>query len=144
MGVLALLIVTAFYTTLSGLWGVLVTDLFQFVIKMGMVIVLAFSRCARSAAWTRSRSKVRALDAAAGGGSRLAFVPSDRFGLDAGDHVLRLYRVNWWATWYPGAEPGGGGYVAQRMFSAKNERDACSRRCGSTSRTTRCGRGRGF
>ena len=30
--------------------------------------------------------------------------------------------VNWWATWYPGAEPGGGGYVAQRMFSAKDER----------------------
>src|SRR3569832_1176096 len=32
--------------------------------------------------------------------------------------------VNWWATWYPGAEPGGGGYVAQRMFSAKDERNS--------------------
>ena len=30
--------------------------------------------------------------------------------------------VNWWATWYPGAEPGGGGYVAQRMFCAKDEK----------------------
>ena len=31
--------------------------------------------------------------------------------------------VQWWAAWYPGAEPGGGGYVAQRIFSAKTERD---------------------
>jgi hypothetical protein len=30
--------------------------------------------------------------------------------------------MNWWATWYPGAEPGGGGYIAQRMFSAKDEK----------------------
>jgi solute:Na+ symporter, SSS family len=31
--------------------------------------------------------------------------------------------VQWWAAWYPGAEPGGGGYVAQRIFSARTERD---------------------
>ena len=53
--------------------------------------------------------------------------------------------VQWWAFWYPGAEPGGGGYIAQRIFSARDERQriafAC---CGSTSRTTRCARGRGF
>ena len=43
-------------------------------------------------------------------------------GLDADDRVLRLYCHNWWATWYPGAEPGGGGYIAQRIFSAKDEK----------------------
>ena len=32
--------------------------------------------------------------------------------------------LNWWATWYPGAEPGGGGYVAQRMFCAKDEKNS--------------------
>src|SRR5262249_28712118 len=67
--------------------------------------------------------KISALDAASGQtGSRLAFFP----GLDsAWMPVITLFvylGVNWWATWYPGAEPGGGGYVAQRIFSAKDER----------------------
>src|SRR6059058_1865485 len=70
---LGLFVLTALYSTLSGLWGVLVTDFFQFVLAMLGCIALA---------------------------------------------------VYWWASWYPGAEPGGGGYVAQRILSTKNERHA--------------------
>jgi hypothetical protein len=44
--------------------------------------------------------------------------------------------VQWWAAWYPGAEPGGGGYVAQRIFSSAPSATACWRRCSSRSRTT--------
>ena len=53
----------------------------------------------------------------------LDFVPGLEFRLDAADQPSSpSSRVNWWAVWYPGAEPGGGGYVAQRMFCAKDER----------------------
>src|SRR5881398_1459056 len=69
---LALLIFTAFYTTLAGLWGVLVTDLVQFVLKMGMVVALAYFAVRSTGGLVALESKVRALDAAAGAGSRLA------------------------------------------------------------------------
>src|SRR6478672_11425663 len=111
---------TAFYTTLAGLWGVLVTDLVQFVLKMGMVIALAYFAVRAVGGLSALESQIRALD---GGESRLAFFP-------AGESVwmppitLFVYLgVNWWASWYPAAEPGGGGYVAQRIFSAKDERN---------------------
>ena len=65
---------------------------------------------------------MRALDAAAGGGSRLAFFPSTDSAWMPAITLFVYLGVNWWASWYPGAEPGGGGYVAQRIFSAKNER----------------------
>ena len=120
---IGMLLFTAYYTTISGLWGVLVTDLFQFVLKMGMVILLAIFAVNAVGGIDALKSKVTALDAASGqAGSRLDFFPP----LDsAWMPVITLcvyLAVNWWATWYPGAEPGGGGYVAQRIFSAKNER----------------------
>lgn len=119
----ALLAFTAFYTTISGLWGVLVTDLFQFVLKMGMVIALAFFAVRAVGGLTSLKLKVAALDAASGGGSRLVlFPPADSAWMPA--ITLFVYLgVNWWASWYPGAEPGGGGYIAQRIFSAKSERE---------------------
>jgi solute:Na+ symporter, SSS family len=117
---LGMLAFTAFYTTLAGLWGVLVTDLVQFVLKMGMVIALAYFAVRAVGGLAALESQIRALD---GNGSRLAFFP-------AGESVwmppitLFVYLgVNWWASWYPAAEPGGGGYVAQRIFSAKDERN---------------------
>src|SRR5215471_18294543 len=118
-----MLLFTAFYTTISGLWGVLVTDMFQFVLKMGMVIVLAILAVNAVGGIDALKLKIAAMDAASGpAGSRLSFFP----GLDsAWMPLLTLFvylGVNWWASWYPGAEPGGGGYVAQRIFSAKNER----------------------
>ena len=120
---LALLIFTAFYTTLAGLWGVLVTDLVQFVLKMGMVVALAYFAVRATGGLGALDAKVRALDAAAGGGSRLDFFPSTDSAWMPAITLFVYLGVSWWASWYPGAEPGGGGYVAQRIFSAKTERD---------------------
>src|SRR5436309_3094898 len=117
--VLGLIVLTSAISTLSGLWGVLVTDLFQFVIKMGMVIVLAVFAVHAVGGIDAMREKLALLP---GHGSVLSFVP------DVGSAWMPLITffvyigVNWWATWYPGAEPGGGGYIAQRMFSAKDEK----------------------
>ncbi len=121
--VIGLLIFTAFYTTISGLWGVLVTDLFQFVLKMGMVIVLAVLAVKAVGGMDALKMKIAALDASSGQeGSRLSFFPElDSVWMPA-ITLFTYLAVNWWASWYPGAEPGGGGYVAQRIFSAKDER----------------------
>jgi Na+/proline symporter len=118
----AMLVFTAFYTTLAGLWGVLVTDLVQFVLKMGMVVALAFFAVRAVGGLAALESKIAALDAAAGAGSRLTFFPSSDSAWMPAITLFVYLGVNWWASWYPGAEPGGGGYVAQRIFSAKDER----------------------
>src|SRR5499427_3635079 len=73
---LALLLFTAFYTTLAGLWGVLVTDLVQFVLKMGMVVALAYFAVRAVGGLSALEARVAALDAASGAGSRLTFFPS--------------------------------------------------------------------
>jgi len=121
--IIAILLFTAFYTTISGLWGVLVTDLFQFVLKMGMVILLAILAVNAVGGIDALKAKITAMDAVSGQtGSRLAFFPDTD---SAWMPLITLFvylAVNWWASWYPGAEPGGGGYVAQRIFSAKNEK----------------------
>lgn len=125
--VLGMIALTSFISTLAGLWGVLVTDLVQFVIKMGMVIALAVAAVQAVGGMDAMRTKLEAIDAArqaADGstGSILSFVP------DVGSIWMPVITfvvyisVQWWAAWYPGAEPGGGGYVAQRMLSAKDER----------------------
>ncbi len=125
--VMGLIALTSFISTMSGLWGVLVTDAFQFFIKMGMVIVLAFAAVSAVGGMDALLEKLRAIDAAkgvtaGGAGSVLSFVPD----LDSPWMPMITFFVyigmNWWSTWYPGAEPGGGGYVAQRMFCAKDER----------------------
>lgn len=113
---------TAFYTTIAGLWGVLVTDLLQFALKMGMVVALAYYAVRATGGLTALKEKVQALDAAAGAGSRLAFFPSTDSAWMPAITLFVYLGVIWWASWYPGAEPGGGGYVAQRIFAAKNER----------------------
>jgi Na+/proline symporter len=125
--VLGLIVLTSTISTLSGLWGVLVTDLFQFVIKMGMVIVLAVVAVKAVGGIDAMKMKLAALDqvrgATTGGrGSVLSFVPDVGSAWMPMITFLVYISLNWWATWYPGAEPGGGGYVAQRMFSAKDEK----------------------
>jgi len=120
--VIGMLIFTAFYTAISGLWGVLVTDLFQFALKMGMVIVLAILAVNAVGGIDGMKTKIGAMDAAAGSGSRLAFFPELDSAWMPAITLFVYLGVIWWSTWYPGAEPGGGGYVAQRIFSAKNER----------------------
>ena len=125
--VLALIGITSWISTLSGLWGVLVTDVVQFFIKMAMVIVLAVCAVQAVGGMDALMTKLAAVDLARGiapGGknSLISFVPD----LDSPWMPMITFLVyislNWWATWYPGAEPGGGGYVAQRMFSARDER----------------------
>jgi Na+/proline symporter len=125
--VLGLIVLTSAISTLSGLWGVLVTDLFQFVIKMGMVIVLAVVAVQAVGGIAVMKAKLAVIDQAHGAtmggrGSVLSFVPDVGSAWMPMLTFLVFISVNWWATWYPGAEPGGGGYVAQRMFSAKDEK----------------------
>lgn len=116
--VMGLIAVTGFISTLSGLWGVLVTDMIQFVIKMTMVIVLAWAAVAAVGGISGMKEKL----AAAGKSAALDFTPDLNSPFMPMITFLVYIGVSWWATWYPGAEPGGGGYVAQRMFSAKDEK----------------------
>jgi len=113
--VAACLLLTAVYVSVSGLWGVLVTDVLQFVVKLGMTIVLAVVA-------VRAAGGIDRLEASLPP-EKLAFVPDlDSTWMPALTFAVYV-GVQWWAAWYPGAEPGGGGYVAQRIFSAKTERD---------------------
>jgi Na+/proline symporter len=117
---LGLFLVTALYSTLSGLWGVIVTDAFQFIVAMVGSILLAV--LAVDAAGGLESVLTRA--AAHFGSTEAAFSvipPSDQAWLPVSTLVVFL-AVQWWASWYPGAEPGGGGYIAQRILSAKDER----------------------
>src|SRR5436189_6338064 len=116
--VVGLIVLTSAISTLSGLWGVLVTDLFQFVIKMGMVIVLAVVAVNAVGGIDAMKAKL----VAGGRGAALGFVPEIGSVWMPMVTFFVYIAVNWWATWYPGAEPGGGGYVAQRMLSAKDEK----------------------
>jgi Na+/proline symporter len=123
--VIGMIALTAGISTLSGLWGVLVTDMFQFVIKMSMVIALAVFAVQAVGGIDQMKTKLLAIDATRGNqGSVLSFIPD----LDSAWMPMITFFVyislNWWATWYPGAEPGGGGYIAQRMFCAKDEKNS--------------------
>src|SRR5262245_64500878 len=125
--VVGLIAITSFISTLSGLWGVLVTDVIQFFIKMGMVIVLAVAAVYAVGGMDSMIEKLRAIDTARvaqGGaqGSVMSFVPEVGSAWMPIITFVVYISVQWWATWYPGAEPGGGGYVAQRMFCARDER----------------------
>jgi solute:Na+ symporter, SSS family len=134
--VLILVPFTGIYTFIGGLWGVLVTDLFQFALKMAMIIVLAWvavSKLGGIALLKIQLANVNAATHASGQttGNILSFFPSFHLGWTSDALwtlpvlTFALYlAVQWWASWYPGAEPGGGGYVAQRMFSAKDEKNS--------------------
>ena len=134
--VLILVPFTGIYTFIGGLWGVLVTDLFQFILKMSMIIVLAWVAVTKIGGMMLLRTQLShvnevARHAGQPTGSILSFFPSFHRGwttdalwtLPVITFALYL-AVQWWASWYPGAEPGGGGYVAQRMFSAKDEKNS--------------------
>jgi SSS family solute:Na+ symporter len=127
--IFAIIALTSFYTFISGLWGVLWTDLIQFVLKMTMVIVLAYYGVRAVGGLAAMETKLRALDVLrqaqnGGSGSILAFVPDLNSPWMPFITFFVYIGVNWWANWYPGAEPGGGGYVAQRIFCAKDEKNS--------------------
>ena len=112
--------ITALYSVFSGLWGVIVTDVLQFVIAMAGSILLAVLA-------VQSVGGLEALTAKAAahfGSTEAAFgvlPPTDQAWLPLSTLMVFL-GVQWWAAWYPGQEPGGGGYVVQRILSAKDER----------------------
>ena len=123
---------TGIYVALGGLWGVLWTDMFQFVLKMGVVIAVAWYGVSAAGGMRALLAKIAALRLAAGpGASNLtSFFPDFSKGFSSESLwtipviTFCVYlAVQWWAFWYPGSEPGGGGYVAQRILSARNERD---------------------
>jgi Na+/proline symporter len=123
----ACLIFTAVYVTIGGLWGVLVTDVLQFVVKMSMAIVLAVAAVSAAGGIPTLEAKLSALDAAhkiGAGGSILAFFPTSNSAWLPLLTFVTYIGVQWWASSYPGAEPGGGGYIAQRIFSARSETDS--------------------
>ncbi len=127
MIVLVMIALTSSISTLSGLWGVLVTDVFQFIVKMGMVIALAVYAVRAVGGIDAMKAKLLVVDAGRGGqGSVLDFFPNLNSAHElAWMPVITFFvyiSLNWWATWYPGAEPGGGGYIAQRMFCARDEK----------------------
>lgn len=120
------MIFTAIYSSLSGLWGVAINDFIQFSIAMTGVIVLAVVVVNSPQVGGISGLKTK-LPA-----ESLQFLP--QISLNGSGMAGRLslsiaaffafIGVQWWASWYPGAEPGGGGYVAQRMMSAKDEKNS--------------------
>ena len=111
--------ITLAYSTLGGLKAVIITDFVQFTLAMigsiwGMVYILGLPRIGGLSNLLHHSNVV----------DKLALVP------DMSDPniwvpiLLVPLAVQWWASYYPGAEPGGGGYIAQRMFSAKDESNA--------------------
>lgn len=118
----AFLIFVGVYSSLSGMWGVAITDAVQFVLAMAGCILLAIVAVQHFGDADALREKVTAQFR--DGERSLQFLPD----FSSGNSWLPLHAfliialVQWWATWYPGAEPGGGGFVVQRMASCKDER----------------------
>ena len=106
------------FAATSGLWGVLVTDFIQFGIAMSGAFAAAY--------FSLQQPEVGGL------AGLMARIPSQTLHLlpDFSDWSLTLsvliipLTVQWWSVWYPGAEPGGGSYIAQRMLASKSENDA--------------------
>ena len=104
---------------MGGLKGVIVTDFFQFILAMGATFW--------AAAYLIDLPQIGSLDQLLthpNVSGKLNFIPD----LSQRELLITLFilpiAVQWWSVWYPGAEPGGGGYIAQRMLSAKNEKYA--------------------
>jgi solute:Na+ symporter, SSS family len=110
----------------SGLWGVLVIDMIQFFIKMSAVIAAAyFAVTAPQVGGLQSLISRLSATPGPGGINYLSILPdfSNNWDIAVAVFIMPI-AVQWWAVWYPGAEPGGGSYVAQRMLASKSERDA--------------------
>jgi SSS family solute:Na+ symporter len=116
------------FAAFSGLWGVLVIDMIQFFMKMTAVIAAAYFAVtsAQVGGLHALVTKVSALRGPAGI-NYLNFLPDFTSNWDLAVAVFIMpVAVQWWAVWYPGSEPGGGSYIAQRMLASKSEKDALS------------------
>src|SRR5437899_7933623 len=111
--------VTVLYAASSGLSGVVLTDFVQFLIAMVGAVLAAV--VALRLPQVGGLSGLFAHPAVTG---RLSLLPDFSDWRTATAVLIVPLAVQWWSTWYPGSEPGGGGYVAQRMLAARNEREA--------------------
>jgi Na+/proline symporter len=121
-----IMVFVAIYSALSGLWGISFTDSFQFVVAMTGCIVLAIVAINHTDVGGVAGLKAKLSE------ETFHFFPQvgSSGAASSGTNILQLsllafiayIGIQWWASWYPGAEPGGGGYIAQRMMSAKNEK----------------------
>ncbi|RPJ59572.1 MAG: Na+:solute symporter [Acidobacteria bacterium] len=123
---LAVGILNVVFAAHSGLWGVLVIDMVQFFIKMSAVIAAAYFalKLPQVGGLSGMIEKVSSLTGP-GGVDYLAMLPNFSTNMELAVAIFIMpIAVQWWAVWYPGAEPGGGSYIAQRMLASKTEKDA--------------------
>jgi SSS family solute:Na+ symporter len=119
-------VVNVVFATYAGLWGVLVIDMVQFVVKMTAVIAAAyFALHAPGVGGLDGLLTQLSARRGPNGLDYLRVLPdfSNNWDLAVAVFIMPI-AVQWWAVWYPGAEPGGGSYVAQRMLASKSEKDA--------------------
>ncbi len=119
-------VLNAVFAAHSGLWGVLVIDMIQFFIKMTAVIAAAYfavrlPQVGGLGGLVEKLSSVKG----AGGLNYLNVLPdfTNNWDLAVAVFIMPL-AVQWWSVWYPGAEPGGGSYIAQRMLASRSEKDS--------------------
>jgi len=106
------------FASIAGLWGVLITDVFQFAIAMTASIAAAY--------FSVSQPQVGGLTGlfAQIPPSTLRLVPDFNDWPMALSVLILPLTISWWSVWYPGSEPGGGSYIAQRILASKSEKDA--------------------
>ena len=111
--------ITVIYSSIGGLRGIIITDFFQFILAMAATFWAAYEIV--------SLPQIQGLTNLLNHPDvipKLSLIPEiSDIDLFIAVFIIPL-AVQWWAVWYPGAEPGGGGYVAQRMLSAKDEKNA--------------------
>ncbi len=108
--------ITVVYSMLGGFKGVLITDFVQFFIAIAGSIAAAYYSLQHPAVGGMENLLNHELVK-----DKLDFFPSMSNWEQFVPILLIPVLIQWWSVWYPGAEPGGGGYIAQRMFAAKNE-----------------------
>jgi Na+/proline symporter len=112
------------FAALTGLWGVLIIDMIQFFTMMTAVIAAAFFAVRAVGGLGTLVTKVSAMTGP-GGIDFLSLLPNFKSNWDLAIAIFIMpLAVQWWAVWYPGAEPGGGSYIAQRMLASKSEKDS--------------------
>lgn len=120
------MLIVAAYSAISGLWGVVITDAFQFIFAMIGCIILALIVVNSNQVGGIEGLQQKLPSFVFGFFPTISTEISEYGNLFALSFIsfFAYVGIQWWASWYPGAEPGGGGYVAQRMMSAKNEKHA--------------------
>jgi Na+/proline symporter len=125
--VAGIMVIATLYSSLSGLIGVAVTDAFQFFIAIGGAVLLAVyvigSKEIGGIEGLKTQLPLGALDFFPHFSDNGITNSAGVFTITIGSFLAYL-GMQWWASWYPGAEPGGGGYIAQRMMSTRSEKDS--------------------